>query len=225
MCKDDFVSTLVVRASAVHLSCIQICDVQATKFPARSFFEFSRRKNNNFSEFKLCFFHLGPPRIPLFGSYLFLLVLNHRHLHKAIDFLAKWYKSNIIGIYLGATPAIILNDTEKVKKALFHRDFDGKPDLLLGRLREPNMILRGMRYIRIIAKQKSLMLIEMAFDSGIFFTEGKLWHEQRRFALRYLRDFGFGRRFQALEIEIQEEMRSFMDLLKYGPKFEHEKVG
>lgn len=51
-----------------------------------------------------------------------------------------------------------------------------------------------------------------------------MWHEQRRFALRYLRDYGFGRRFQALEMEIQDELLSFIDLLKYGPKYPHEKV-
>lgn len=51
-----------------------------------------------------------------------------------------------------------------------------------------------------------------------------MWHEQRRFALRYLRDYGFGRRFQSLEIEIQDEMRCFIEMVKYGPKYPHEKV-
>lgn len=59
---------------------------------------------------------------------------------------------------------------------------------------------------------------------GIFFTEGDLWHEQRRFTLRYLRDFGFGRRFQSLEIEIQDELNSFIDMVKYGPKYPLEEV-
>lgn len=60
--------------------------------------------------------------------------------------------------------------------------------------------------------------------AGIFFTDGPLWHEQRRFALRYLRDYGFGRRFQALEINIQDELNSFIDMVKYGPKYPHEEV-
>lgn len=60
--------------------------------------------------------------------------------------------------------------------------------------------------------------------AGIFFTEGELWHEQRRFTLRYLRDFGFGRRFQSLEIDIQDELNSFIDMVKYGPKYPHEEV-
>lgn len=73
-----------------------------------------------------------------------MLILNRHHLQKAANILAKWYKSNIIGLYLGDYLTIILNDTEKVKKALFVREFDGKPDLLIARLRDPQMNLRGM---------------------------------------------------------------------------------
>lgn len=59
---------------------------------------------------------------------------------------------------------------------------------------------------------------------GIFFAEGELWHEQRRFALRHLRDFGFGRRFGELEVEINEELLQFVDYLRNGPKYDFEKV-
>lgn len=60
--------------------------------------------------------------------------------------------------------------------------------------------------------------------SGIFFTDGELWHEQRRFALRQLRDYGFGRRFDELEVEANEELLQFVDFLRNGPKFDFEKV-
>lgn len=59
---------------------------------------------------------------------------------------------------------------------------------------------------------------------GIFFTEGQHWFEQRRFVLRYLRDYGFGRRYDSLEREIQTELTQYLEVLKYGPKFEFEKV-
>lgn len=62
------------------------------------------------------------------------------------------------------------------------------------------------------------------FIKGIFFTDGPLWFEQRRFTLRYLRDFGFGRRFQSLEIEIKDELMHFIDMVKNGPKYPHEEV-
>lgn len=73
-----------------------------------------------------------------------MLMLDHKHLHKAINRLSKFYKSTILGFYLAGTPVVVLNDSEKVKKALNHRDFDGKPDLLLGRLRDPNLNLHGL---------------------------------------------------------------------------------
>lgn len=88
-------------------------------------------------------FSSGPPRFPIFGSYLIMLILDRQHLHKAANKLCAFYKSNIIGLYHGKTPLVILNDTEKVKNALYNRDFDGKPDLLMGRLRDLNMDLRG----------------------------------------------------------------------------------
>lgn len=54
--------------------------------------------------------------------------------------------------------------------------------------------------------------------------EGDIWHEQRRFALRYLRDFGFGRRFDALEKESEIQIAQYIDLVNNGPKYPHEEV-
>jgi len=58
--------------------------------------------------------------------------------------------------------------------------------------------------------------------AGIFFQDGPLWKEQRRFILRYLRDFGFGRRFDQLELVIQEQLNDMLDLIRNGPKYPHE---
>lgn len=46
----------------------------------------------------------------------------------------------------------------------------------------------------------------------------------RRFTLRYLRDFGFGRRLETFEMEIQSQIAQYIDLVKNGPKYEHEMV-
>lgn len=132
-----------------------------------------------------------------------MLMLNHTHLHFAVDRICAFYKSTIIGLYLGTFPTIIINDLANLKKSLYHRDFDGRPDILLAKLRHP----------------------EFAPMHGIFFREGESWHEQRRFALRHLRDFGFGRRFDKLEKEIEIQIKQFIDIVKNGPKYEHEKVG
>lgn len=53
--------------------------------------------------------------------------------------------------------------------------------------------------------------------------EGLQWKDQRRFALRHLRDFGFGRRFSELEMDIADELKQLIDIIKNGPKYKHEK--
>lgn len=72
-----------------------------------------------------------------------MLLLNRHHLHKAANKLCKFYNSNIIGIQLGSMPLVILNDSEKVKSALYTREFDGRPDVLMARMRDPKMNITG----------------------------------------------------------------------------------
>lgn len=59
---------------------------------------------------------------------------------------------------------------------------------------------------------------------GIFFNDGLEWQEQRRYSLRNLRDFGFGRRFQHLEKELAEELSIMISTIKDGPINDAEKV-
>lgn len=54
--------------------------------------------------------------------------------------------------------------------------------------------------------------------------EGDLWNEQKRFFLRYMRDFGFGRRFDSLEQEIEHQISQLIDIVTNGPKYPHENV-
>lgn len=48
--------------------------------------------------------------------------------------------------------------------------------------------------------------------SGIVFSDGLLWKKQRKFSLKHLRNFGFGRR--EMEEKIYEETRTFIEILK-----------
>lgn len=41
--------------------------------------------------------------------------------------------------------------------------------------------------------------------------------------LRYMRDFGFGRRHEELEANIRDELTGFIDMIRNGPKYPHEK--
>lgn len=89
-----------------------------------------------------CF--VGPPRIPRFGSYLILLLVNYSQIHKAISALSKYYKTNILGFYLGDTLTIVANDTASVKELLLNTAFDGRPDVEIAKARDPDHGPRGI---------------------------------------------------------------------------------
>ena len=50
--------------------------------------------------------------------------------------------------------------------------------------------------------------------AGIFFDDGEDWLHQRRFALRELRDFGFGRRLDEFESVVSEEVQDVLDVIR-----------
>lgn len=97
---------------------------------------------------------IGPPNVPFFGGYFFMLLLNRHHLHKAANKLCEFYKSNIIGIHLGPFPLVILNDNEKVRKALYTREMDGRPGVLMARMRDPKMNITGDNRVKVLSVPK-----------------------------------------------------------------------
>ncbi|KAG7197683.1 hypothetical protein KM043_014445 [Ampulex compressa] len=143
----------------------------------------------------------GIPRVPIFGSYLFLLWHNYEYPHKAVIYYANKLKSKIVSCYFGPYFVIIVNDYHGIKEVLGRPEFDGR--------------LSDAQLFKDRAFGRKL---------GIFFTEGPYWQEQRRFALRHMRDFGFGRRQEKLESIIIEEVSQLIDMLKHGPINDKEKV-
>ncbi|XP_050069588.1 probable cytochrome P450 304a1 [Anopheles maculipalpis] len=143
----------------------------------------------------------GPPRLPLLGSYPFLLALDYNHLHRAAAKLSQLYNSKLVGLYLGPLPAIVANDHDTVRQVLQRSEFDGRPDLFLARLRDEQYARRG-----------------------IFFTDGDSWREQRKFFLKTLHEYGFGRRNDTVEQDMQTGLMELIALLKDGPKHEHERA-
>ncbi|XP_054009632.1 probable cytochrome P450 304a1 [Hylaeus anthracinus] len=141
------------------------------------------------------------PRIPFMGSYWHLLWGNYKFPHKSVTYYVNKLKSKVVACYLGPFYTIIANDYESIKEVFKKEDFDGRPSDLH------------------IAKARAF-----GEKLGIFFTEELFWQEQRRFALRHMRDFGFGRRHNKYEEVAMEEITQLIDMLKEGPINETEKT-
>lgn len=85
----------------------------------------------------------GPPRLPILGSYPYLLLINYKHLHKAVDWLCKYYKTDLLGLYAAEFPTIVANTMATAKELLNNPALDGKPTLKLATLRDPDFVSRG----------------------------------------------------------------------------------
>ncbi|XP_050562229.1 probable cytochrome P450 304a1 [Spodoptera frugiperda] len=137
----------------------------------------------------------GPPSLPIYGAFWIVLAHGFTDLASAFKKLGEKYQTKILGLYMGPVPTVVLNDPELIKEMLNREEFDGRMDIILFRLR---------------SFWKKL---------GIFFTDGYFWHLQRRFSLRYLRDYGFGRRSEELESVVSTEIKEMIDLRISGPKY------
>lgn len=143
----------------------------------------------------------GPPSLPFFGAYPLLLLLSYRHLHVATTALARWYRTDVLGFYYRSVPVVTVHSLRHTREVLLNPDLDGRPVFELIRIRDPQLGVWG-----------------------VFFRDGAFWREQRRFTLRNLRDFGFGRRFAELESHANEELLDWIDMVRSGGRFEHEKL-
>ena len=90
---------------------------------------------------------------------------------------AKYGK--ISGFYLGNIPVVLLSDFHQIKEAFKNDALSARPSFPFMEDSRPGSDL-------------------MNWDvnggmPGIIFTHGKYWKELRRFMLRHLRDFGFGK--------------------------------
>ncbi|XP_011146960.2 probable cytochrome P450 304a1 [Harpegnathos saltator] len=138
----------------------------------------------------------SPPsiiRVPISGSYLILLLRSYSFPYKAVEYYTKRLKSKIIGCYLGSFWVVIANDYASIKEVLKRDEFDGR--------------ITEVPVIKARSFGKTL---------GITFADNTLWREQRRFFLRNIRDFGFGRRQDGIEKQIMDEISQLIDILKHG---------
>lgn len=118
----------------------------------------------------------------------------------AIEKLAKKYNTDLLGFYLGDTPTIVPISNDLCKEVLTREEFAGRNDTIITRLRG----LGGPR--------------------GIFFLDGPAWKFHRRFTLRNLRDFGFGRRSDKVESFVIDEIKNVIELISNEPKNEDKDI-
>ncbi|KAI6206251.1 (pine wood nematode) hypothetical protein [Aphelenchoides besseyi] len=127
----------------------------------------------------------GPVPVPFLGNTLALNVSGRWE----YQFL-KWKKryGKIFTYWVGELPIVAVNDYELCVK-LFVHEADAFADRCA-----PEHFLRYTRE---------------GVVSGVIFTSNYLWQDQRRFALRVLKDFGFGGK--ALQDKILDEIRGVME--------------
>lgn len=90
------------------------------------------------------FIHSGPPRLPIWGSYWYILLANYSFLQHSFIRMAKLYKSQLIGFYAGSFAGVVAQDYDTIKEILNKREFDGRMDTIIGRMRDPKENLRGI---------------------------------------------------------------------------------
>ncbi|XP_047000790.1 probable cytochrome P450 304a1 [Schistocerca americana] len=107
-----------------------------------------------------------------------------------MDVFTGRYNSKLAGFYFGPLPLVVTSDYEAAKEAFNNPSLQGRISNIAIKQRMPHE------------------------DLGINFRVGPELMEQRRFTLRYLRDFGFGRRSDHLESEIEAEMMELVELIR-----------
>lgn len=126
----------------------------------------------------------GPTGFPILGNVLQLGTKPQKQFNKWSDQYGDIYR-----VWLGKDMAIIISDP-KMAKEIFSQDpaFTGRQQFPgLGIYREHD-------------------------ELGMFASEGDLWETHRRFLLRQLRDFGFGK--SSMEHLILEEVNEVLDRYK-----------
>jgi len=129
----------------------------------------------------------GPPRLPLFGSVPWLKLARGMNDWMLCPIVTK---HKVAFVKIGSLDVYVINDFQLAKE-LFSSDVFS--------YREPSHFVRNHRWLKTDE------------PVGIFFTNGEKWSTQRRFGLRTLRDFGFGKKKleKTINFEIDEVIDQF----------------
>ena len=90
-------------------------------------------------------------------------------------------------LQLGSWTTVFLSDYDLIKKAFHNPDFMDRPQIFIFEFASRGFL-------------------------GLLASNGEIWQEHRRFALRHLRDLGMGR--SSIEVHIQKEALEMIETLK-----------
>lgn len=108
-----------------------------------------------------------------------------------MEYFGKKYKTNVLGFYLGPQPCIATYGYDLCKEVLTRDEFNARTDSIV-------FNVRGFGTL-----------------PGVIF--GTNWKEQRWIGLRYMRDFGFGRRSFKVEDYTEGEIKNLIELFTSEP--------
>lgn len=116
----------------------------------------------------------GPRWLPVLGCAVEIQKLREStgYLYKAVKLLSHKYCKDgpALGIRIGKDRMVMVNSLEANKEMLYNEDIDGRP--------------RGIFY----------QTRTWGLRRGVLLTDGELWKEQRKFLIKHLKEFGFGRK-------------------------------
>ncbi|KYN38874.1 hypothetical protein ALC56_06873 [Trachymyrmex septentrionalis] len=141
----------------------------------------------------------GPRWWPILGCALEIARIRQEtgYLFKTCSTLCKKY-GPVVGLKIGQDRIVIMNDLESIRAMLTNKDCDGRPNGPFYKARTWGVTL------------------------GLLVVDDKLWVEQRRFVIRHLRDFGFGRTsmLTIIEDEALKLVEHFKKMLKNSYNYE-----
>ena len=143
----------------------------------------------------------GPPRYPIVGSGRYMLLEGENGtkkslMHGIFQNVEKYGK--LFGFYLGSQPFVVVADYGMMKDLLKRDDVSGRaPSFPFNEFRPGHYTVGNDNKGR---------------APGVLLSQGRGWNEQRRFLLRNLRDFGFGK--SEMEETLLEEIEKLCN--EYG---------
>ncbi|XP_055686472.1 probable cytochrome P450 305a1 isoform X1 [Lutzomyia longipalpis] len=148
------------------------------------------RRPKNFPP-ELCPSHTGPQWLPIVGNspQLRREARKFGGLHRVYGMWMEKYGSSVLGMKLGGTLYAVGSSYDVVREIHMREEFEGRPKNFF-------MRLRTMGSLR-----------------GITCVDGAMWAEHRAFAVKHLRNAGYGR--QPMELAIGEELEDLLALIEH----------